>query len=199
MWLCQDLQKREIGCLTFCLEAGCSKGGEDWTDKERKQIGTKATKQERWWASAWVKHSTELGQRFFSHSLHHTLHPCTAAALVIFIGTEMSHKPFHINNRVTTTRGLCMQMLGGVYSGDWRCGAALIGFALLTCWALTTPLLPHQLLLSQADWETKRLLLNPFNWTAALLLWGITGCKTDEFVFGKPGYDRSSQMFTSQS
>ena len=156
-------KKERLVAWHFALSQVAARG-EDWTDK-RKQIGTKATKQERWWASAWVKHSTELGQRFFSHSLHHTLHPCTAAALVIFIGTEMSHKPFHINNRVTTTRGLCMQMLGGVYSGDWRCGAALICFALLTvltCWALTTPLLPQQLL-SQADWKTKRLWLNTLN------------------------------------
>ena len=118
MWLCQDLQKREIGCLTFCLEPGCSKGGRIKLIKESRS----AQKQERWWAWAWVKHSTELGPSFFlTHCITQVV---PAAVLVIYIGTEMSHKLFHINNRVTTTRGLCMQMLGGVYSGDWRCVGA---------------------------------------------------------------------------
>ena len=117
-------KKERLVAWHFALSQVAARG-EDWTDK-RKQIGSK---QGRWWASAWVKHWTELGPSFFlTHCITHFI---PAAVLVIYIGTEMSHKLFHINNRVTTTRGLCMQMLGGVYSGDWRCCSALLCSALI--------------------------------------------------------------------
>ena len=112
-------KKERLVAWHFALRQVAARG-EDWTDK-RKQIGSK---QGRWWASAWVKHWTELSPTFFlTHCITHFI---PAAVLVIYIGTEMSHKLFHINNRVTITRGLCMQMLGGVYSGNRRCCSALL-------------------------------------------------------------------------
>ena len=141
-------KKERLVAWHFALSQVAVKGGRIKLIKESRS----AQKQERWWAWAWVKHSTELGPSFFlTHCITQVV---PAAVLVIYIGTEMSHKLFHINNRVTITRGLCMQMLGGVYSGNWRCGAAPLCFAHMLGALLATPLLPKQQL-SQADWKTK--------------------------------------------